>query len=217
MFKKFTRRKVRDEVSNHKITIVIPLYIYPSIQEGSEWHRLAQSSSKVDIVAIINPNSGPGDALNSDYVAGVAMLRDAGIEIFGYVHTQYGQRDKDLVSSEIKAFSEWYAVDGIFLDEGSSEHHIVSYYNSLNTYIKEFHVPDSPRMKSVILNTGVEPHDSYYDACDNLVTCENYWKDFQQAHLSGAREKSLALLHTCPTAKDMTKAVKKAAASEVWF
>ena len=37
--------------------------------------------------------------------------------MLGYVHTQYGVRDINLVKEEIRKYAEWYGVDGIFLDE----------------------------------------------------------------------------------------------------
>eukprot|EP01134_Creolimax_fragrantissima_P004320 CFRG4320T1 len=149
-----------------------------------------------------------------DYISGVAMLREAGIKIFGYVHTQYGERDKIAVKEEIKSYSEWYGVTEIFLDEGSSQHHIVSYYKEVRDYVEPVHNHMNEFQRRLILNTGCEPHSSYYDVADQLVTCENYWSDFQKLSITGARNMSLALIHTCSTENEMHKAVTKAAKSQ---
>ena len=45
------------------------LIFIPSGDGRKEWQRLFDAASKVEIVAIVNPNSGPGDERNADYAA----------------------------------------------------------------------------------------------------------------------------------------------------
>ncbi|MHB2036611.1 MAG: spherulation-specific family 4 protein, partial [Nitrososphaerales archaeon] len=65
--------------------VMIPLYSYP----GSDWNVVEQAKlahPSVPIVAIINPNNGPGGSQDPNYVAGVNNLRSAGVTVLGYVY-----------------------------------------------------------------------------------------------------------------------------------
>ena len=70
----------------------MPAYIYPVGDGRKEWQRLIDAASKVEIVAIANPNSGPGDERNLDYAAIFTEASDRGITLVGYVSTDYGKR-----------------------------------------------------------------------------------------------------------------------------
>ena len=41
------------------------------------------------IIAVVNPDSGPGSAVEADYTAGIAKLIAANIRVLGYVGTDY--------------------------------------------------------------------------------------------------------------------------------
>ena len=40
--------------------LLVPAYIYPANDGRKDWQRLIAAASKVDVVAIVNPDSGPG-------------------------------------------------------------------------------------------------------------------------------------------------------------
>ena len=49
--------------------------------DGSAWRLVADAAQHVPIAAIVNPNSGPGAAKDDEYVAGIEMLKSAGVEV----------------------------------------------------------------------------------------------------------------------------------------
>lgn len=102
--------------------ILIPAYFYPSWWDPGVnlWDDLAAAASQVPLIAIMNPNSGPGGGSNADYTREVDALRLAGGRVIGYVHTSYGARPVDEVLSEVDAYYAWYNVDGIYFDEAAS-------------------------------------------------------------------------------------------------
>jgi hypothetical protein len=106
---------------------------------------------------ILNPNSGPGTAIDSNYVATVAAVHAAGAKMYGYVATGYGADPIATVETQIQSYIAWYHVDGIFLDEASEDAKMVApYYQPLATYITA-----NIAGGGVILNPGVYPDASY--------------------------------------------------------
>lgn len=141
--------------------IGVPAYIYPS-QPTSAWNT-AISDAPLPTGRVreltMNPDSGPGTAVNSDYVAAVNAVHAAGKNflVYGYVHTSYGTRPLADVEAEVAEYNSWYGVDGIFLDEAATDASYVStYYQPLATYITTL-MPGS----DVELNPGAYPDQSY--------------------------------------------------------
>ncbi|KAJ3009445.1 UNVERIFIED_CONTAM: hypothetical protein HDU68_002702 [Siphonaria sp. JEL0065] len=146
----------------------IPAYFYP----GQAWTQSIEQPSNVEYM-IVNPNSGPGDAINPHYVETVKEAQQAGVKIIGYVHTEYGKRFVSTVKQEISRYLTWYKVDGIFLDEVSSSKFDLSYYKSLAIHIRSL-TPSS----SIVLNPGVYPDEGYMEACDLIVTYEDAFNKY---------------------------------------
>ena len=63
-----------------QVTALVPAYFYPTWWEvdGSPWDDLNAAAARIPIEAIMNPDSGPGTAVNSDYVVAVNELHEAG-------------------------------------------------------------------------------------------------------------------------------------------
>ena len=81
-------------VASGKPGLLVPAYIYPVDEGRKKWLRMIDSASKVEIVAIVNPSSGPGDDRNLDYAAIFTDASNHGITLVGYVSTNYGKRSK---------------------------------------------------------------------------------------------------------------------------
>lgn len=96
--------------------ILVPAYFYPSSDPNlSFWDEMTAAASQgVGITAIMNPNNGPSDAVNTDYTSAVNAFRAAGGKVIGYVSTQYGARDAAVVLAEVNAYQNFYQIDGIF-------------------------------------------------------------------------------------------------------
>lgn len=116
--------------------IIVPLYTYPTDQS---WTQIVDSRSTepiVPIIAIINPNSGPGTSLDPNYVSGINRLKGAGCTVLGYTYSQYAARALSAVEADITAYKTWYpALDGIFVDQMSGNASFASYYQSLQSFI----------------------------------------------------------------------------------
>lgn len=145
--------------------IIIPLYTDP----GPAWSAVIQEKTahpSVPVIAIINPDNGPGQFAPS-YLAGIQQLQSAGILVLGYVATSYGSRNVTSVESEIDLYNTWYHVNGIFFDEMSYVAGDETYYSGLTQYSK------SLGMTITVGNPGIETVPSYVGTVDNIVTYES--------------------------------------------
>mgnify|MGYP003578331757 CR=1 FL=1 len=106
--------------ASRTIGIMIPLYTYP----GTTWDTVVATKNahpSVPIVAIINPNNGPGDSKDTNYVTGIQKLQSAGVVVIGYVATGYGSRSSNTVQADINTYKSLYPqITGIFFDEMSN-------------------------------------------------------------------------------------------------
>ena len=112
--------------------LIVPLYTYP----GSTWDALIlqkQDNPSFNIIAIINPDSGPGIGFNSNYQIGIENLQNAGITVLGYVATGYGGVSQSSIVSQVSDYKAWYNVNGIYYDETSNNPSEVSYYQAITT------------------------------------------------------------------------------------
>jgi hypothetical protein len=129
---------------------------------------LIAAAKSVQIIAIINPNSGPASGPDSTYVTYIKKLISAGIEVVGYVHTSYGDRALTDVNNEINIYAtKFTGLTGIFLDEASASASDVAYYGQIYNYIL------SKGFKTDILNPGVQPATGYLDVSTNIVIFED--------------------------------------------
>jgi len=148
----------------------VPLYTYP----GTSWDTVAASASLVETVAIINPDSGPGNGPDSSYNTYMSKLQSAGVEMIGYVHTSYGARAISDVKADIAQYaSEFPLLVGIFVDEAATTAAEVSYYQQLYTYIMSF-----PGWKYDVINPGTTPASGYLDVATQIVTFEDTASSF---------------------------------------
>jgi hypothetical protein len=146
--------------------VIIPLYTYP----GSTWTAVIQAkvaNPGVSIVAVINPDNGPGASQDPNYVSGIQALRSAGVIVLGYVHTSYAARPAASVIADINSYKSWYNVSGIFLDEMSNVAGNEGYYSSLNTYIK------SLGYTMTVGNPGADTIPGYIGTVNVIVVYEN--------------------------------------------
>ena len=146
--------------------LVVPLYVDP----GSLWTQLIQVKNahpSVPIVAVVNPNNGPGSSSDSSYVSGIQQLQAAGITVVGYVHTSYGSRSTSTLESEMNEWKNWYHVTGILFDEMANTNGYQTYYSNLSNYAK------SLGMSFTIGNPGTDTLPSYIGTVDNLCIYED--------------------------------------------
>ncbi len=112
---------------------IFPFYIYPTQSAIQPIIDTANQYPNVNIWVILNPATGPGTSIDPVYTNAVQQLRAAGINLLGYVNTNYSHRSKTLVENDIHTWKNFYQPDGIFLDLMSVNH---TYYSSITTYAK---------------------------------------------------------------------------------
>lgn len=150
----------------------IPSYFYP----GPLWTKLEAAAPTVGL-AIINPNSGPGDRLDPAYAAQVQSLKQHRILTLGYVHTSYTKRSLNDVRAEMARYFQWYKVDGIFVDEVSNTKAEVAYYLQCHSLARSLY-----SKAVVVLNPGTQTDEGYMAACDILVNFESGWNAYQKQY-----------------------------------
>jgi hypothetical protein len=121
-------------------------------------------------MAIMNPADGPGRRFDPAYAAVVGEVRAAGGRVIGYVHTSYGKRDLAAVKKEVKDYARWYHLDGVFVDEMSSDggRKHLRYYRQVDAYAHRL-MPGGV----VVGNPGVNPAEAYTAVADELVLFED--------------------------------------------
>jgi Spherulation-specific family 4 len=152
-----------------EVIALVPAYFYPSYL-GSPWDDLTTAAARIPIEAIMNPDSGPGPGVNSDYVTAVQNLQAAGGKVIGYVATGYGARASGDILNDISNYVDWYGVDGIFLDEmGNSDGTLdyVALYQSIQALAAESCIE-----LHVVGNPGEPFSEAFITAADTLVIFE---------------------------------------------
>jgi hypothetical protein len=147
---------------------IIPLYTEPT---DSSWAAVAAAKvahPAVPVIAIINPNDGPGASASTSYTGGIAKLVAVGVKVIGYVHTSYGARSASQLEEEIGEYQSWYPqVTGIFFDEMASNPGSESYYAALTAYAKG-HGADF-----TVGNPGTDTASSYLGTEDVMLIYES--------------------------------------------
>jgi hypothetical protein len=151
--------------------LLVPAYCYPTI--GTFWSTLNSTAAVVPLTAILDPASGPGAQVDPNYVAAVGALRSAGGRVIGYVTSSYATRNLGDVEAEVETYASFYAIDGIFVDEMTSDSSAahLGFYAGLYDWIKSHH----PGW-TVIGNPGTNTREAYLatPTVDALVTFEHY-------------------------------------------
>ncbi len=146
--------------------VMIALYTYP----GASWTAVANAKlahPSVPVVAIINPNNGPGDSRDANYVSGIKQLHAAGVVVLGYDATGYASNSASSVKSLMDSWKSLYTIDGIFFDEMANWSGAEGYYTGLTHYAK------SLGYKMTVGNPGTDTISSYVGTVDNLMIYEN--------------------------------------------
>jgi len=154
------------------VNVLVPAYFYPDGAGLGYWNALNAAASKAPLVAILNPNSGPGASIDPNYTNVLASFRAAGGRAIGYVYTGYGTRSLAVVKSEVDKYRTFYpGLEGIFVDEmpNDSSASNLTYYGNLYAYIHS----NQPNAL-VVGNPGTQTLEAYLTqpAADVLVTYE---------------------------------------------
>jgi len=153
------------------IWIAIPADFYP----GPLWSQAIAAAPTVGIL-VANPSDGPGDAVDPGYVTAIDAARAACVDVLGYVHTGYGERDMAEVVAEVERYYDDYDVSGIFVDEAA--------YADICTEQRPYYEALASEIRScdpgaiVALNPGTDTCEGYLDFSDILLTFESDAQDY---------------------------------------
>jgi hypothetical protein len=125
------------------------------------------AASKIKLVAIANPSSGPGAQRISDYQQVIQAASEKGLKVIGYVSTQYAKRPSTEVQADIDRWVEFYPqVAGFFFDQQSTSARDVPYYLKARD-----HGRSKIKNALVITNPGVICDEEYFAQAVSDVTC----------------------------------------------
>jgi hypothetical protein len=135
------------------------------------WAKVAaakRAHPSVPILAVVNPNNGPGTAALSDYMTGISQLTAAGVKVIGYVYTSYGARPAADVQADMARWKNLYpGVSGIFFDEMVNQPGKESYYKGLTAAAK------ASGFNFTIGNPGSDGGPSYVGTVDTILIYES--------------------------------------------
>lgn len=149
-----------------KVGLYVPLYMYL----GHYWTELIDLKNKYDdlpVLAIVNPDSGPGTYKDPDFSDGIDKLKAAGIIVHAYIPTNEGNRATADVEADIDLYKSFYPqVEGIFFDEMANDAGKETYYTTISAYARTqgFEITHG--------NPGTNIPKSYADTVNIIVIAE---------------------------------------------
>jgi hypothetical protein len=125
------------------VGVIVPAYFYPGTGGpggvGDGWADITAAASQVPVTAVFNPDSGPlpGPA-DPNYVNAMTNLENASGKVVAYVFTDDGSTPLATVESQISTYITQYGslINGLYLDGMSVTPSTLSYYQSIDSYIK---------------------------------------------------------------------------------
>jgi hypothetical protein len=121
---------------------IVPAYFYPGTGGpggvGDGWAAMTAAASKIPLTAIFNPDSGPGPSEDPNYAAAISNLESAGGHVVAYIYTDDGNAPLATVEGEANTYITQYGglIEGFYLDGMFVLPSTLSYYQTLDTYIK---------------------------------------------------------------------------------
>ncbi len=155
------------------LELLVPAYFYPTTH-ADEWQSLIEVAKRQPLSVIVNPDNGAGKALDPNYVTAIDALRAAGGKAYGYVGSDVATRNSSDIQAEIDDYLDWYALDGLFIDEVSEHAAGLDYYKDIQTYVAK----KAPAL-GLIGNPGTTTDNGYVEIFDTLVTYEDSAADVQ--------------------------------------
>jgi hypothetical protein len=215
------------------LELLVPAYANPCCDDGpAMWDGLetAAAAGTTKVHVILNPASGPGagpeidpNYVNVGPVGPLLDVRVAGAVVYGYVSTSFATRPIGDAKADIDLYytpAYWRGagvqVDGIFLDEMSSDLPDVGYYQELRDYVKAKAAnarvianPGQPATQDTSNGSSGFTAMDYATAADVLVTFEGTLDDYDVAYTPPAYANALPashfahLIHTSSFEDDM--------------
>ncbi len=191
---------------------LVPAYFYPGGEGLEDWNQLIEAGSRIPIVAVVNPATGPGPSANPDYAEVIRRAKAAGVTTLGYVNTDYAKRPRQQIEADVEKWLQFYPeIGGIFFDAQPSEAQHADLYASMRALVKAKR-PDS----LIITNPGIVCAEPYLEkpATDVAILFENQqgFNDFALPSWAGRYQASriAAIPYALETPEQMKEAVRQA-------
>jgi hypothetical protein len=150
-----------------RVRLLVPAYFYPDGAKLAEWDKLFASPARPDVVAIVNPASGPGKVVDPNYTAVMKKARKAGVLTIGYVSTSYARRPLRDVEGDVEQWLRLYpGIRGIFFDEQASDPGHVAYQAALYDFVRK-----EKGLDLVVTNPGTSCDEGYLSRPAADVVC----------------------------------------------
>lgn len=178
------------------VSLLVPAYAHPCCDEGrAMWSGLAVAAQTLGqrLHVILNPASGPGQQADAGYFQPLRELHQAGAKIYGYIPTQFGDRDPSQVAADVDHYVDFYPgwIDGFFIDEMSNDLADTAYYLALRNYVKvntgPFQVIANPGTPFIHDSSGGSAGFEITDfalVADLFVSVENTAEEYRRQYIS---------------------------------
>ncbi|HYB87331.1 MAG TPA: spherulation-specific family 4 protein [Streptosporangiaceae bacterium] len=147
--------------------LLVPAYFHPA-SHPNEWAWLASQAAQVRFI-VLNVANGPGPQPDTAFTPALERLRSAGVDVGGYVDTNYGHRPVPDILADISLYLEWYQVTGVFFDRVAVIPEHVGHYGDLAAQARDLGA------QVVAFNHGAHPVEAYAEHADLLGTFEGPW------------------------------------------
>jgi hypothetical protein len=147
---------------------IVPLYTYPDDPSWTAIVTARRAHPSVRVVAIVNPDSGPGAAKDGAFTTGIAKLIAGDVQVIGYVATGYASHSLASMQAAIDQWKVFYPqIEGMFFDEQSDQAADVPYYRTLSQYAK------AHGLTYTVGNPGADTAEAFVGALDTMLIYES--------------------------------------------
>jgi hypothetical protein len=99
-------------------SMLVPLYEYPE-PPAADWVTVTAAAPPVRYL-VVNPDSGPGNSADPNYVTVIGNAQAAGLTVLGYIDTDHSTVAISAVQADAGLWETLYGVTSVFLDRVSS-------------------------------------------------------------------------------------------------
>jgi hypothetical protein len=213
------RTKAGPAVAARGLRMLVPAYIYPAGDGRKEWQKLIDAASRVELVVIANPNSGPGEDRDAEYDAIFTEAAARGITLVGYVSTDFGRRPPAEIKKDIATWVRFYPqIRGVFFDQQPREGRHAALFVELRDVVRQ-----ELREPLVITNPGIPCDESYLARGVSDVTCAFVnFEGFERFELPATfkpydASRFAAMPYNIPDVESMRSLVKEAIIKRIGY
>lgn len=151
-------------------SVILAAYSYPFVDSDYWKSVISEGGEKIPYV-VINPNNGPGNKVDLNYVRQLEENVKAGIKNIAYIRTNYQKSSLKSVLADVDKYYRLYgknSLSGFFFDEvGVEEKNQPAYMKTIYEYVK-----NKSKDNLVIANPGRQITDNLAPYADIFVTSE---------------------------------------------